>query len=176
MALKPTIYKVDLGVSDMDRNVFASHNLTVALHPSETLERMAVRLIAFALNSDEQLNFSRGLSNVDEPAIWQVSLDDRIEHWVDVGQPDVDRIKKALGRSEKVSLYSYGSSVDIWWAGVQTGMENLAVSVWALPMEPIQALAEAIGRTCEITVTITEGEIYLALGELNLQFNLSRLS
>ncbi|MCK5886056.1 MAG: YaeQ family protein, partial [Alcanivorax sp.] len=71
MALTATIYKAELTVSDMDRDYYATHNLTVALHPSETESRMMLRLLAFALNAHEDLAFTRGLSSTDEPDLWQ---------------------------------------------------------------------------------------------------------
>jgi uncharacterized protein YaeQ len=98
MALKATVVKAELQVSDMDRHYYASHNLTLAQHPSETDERLMVRLLAFALNADERLEFGKGLSSDDEPDLWRRDYTGDIELWIDLGQPDESRIRKASGR------------------------------------------------------------------------------
>jgi uncharacterized protein YaeQ len=120
MALKATIFKAELNIANMDRHYYQTHALTIARHPSETDERMMVRLLAFALHAGDALQFSKGLSDDDEPDLWQKDLIGGIELWIDLGQPDEKRIRKACGRARQVVIYSYsGSSADIWWR--QTG-------------------------------------------------------
>src|SRR5690606_31628497 len=115
MALKSTIYKAALQVSDMDRNYYGQHALTIARHPSENDERMMVRLLAFACNAGEALEFGRGLSADDEPDLWEKDLTGAIQLWIDVGLPDEKLLRKACGRSRQVRLYAYGGRiVDIW--------------------------------------------------------------
>ena len=106
MALKSTIFKASLSISDMDRNYYADHALTIACHPSETAERMMVRVLAFALNAHEYLGFGKGISDVDEPDLWQKDLTGAIDHWIEAGQPDEKRILKACGRAVRVSIYA----------------------------------------------------------------------
>lgn len=115
MALKPTIYKVDLQLVDMNREVYTSEKLTLAQHPSETLERMMVRLVVYGLNYHEQLQFCKGLSTAEEADLWQVALNGQIEHWLEVGQATPERIRKGVSRAAKVSLYAYGREANIWW-------------------------------------------------------------
>ena len=116
MALSSTIFKANLQISDMDRHYYEEHQLTLARHPSETDERMMVRLLAFALHADEQLSFTKGLCDDEEPALWQKSLSDEIELWVDVGQPDERRIRKACSRATRVCIYLYGGrNAELWW-------------------------------------------------------------
>ncbi|WP_165678814.1 YaeQ family protein, partial [Metapseudomonas otitidis] len=113
MALQATPYKVELNLTDLDRGVYETLRFTVARHPSETEERLAVRLIAYGLWYHEQLAFGRGLSDVDEPALWEKSLDDRVLHWIEVGQPDAERITWCSRRCERFSLLAYGS-LRVW--------------------------------------------------------------
>ena len=114
MALKATIFKADLQIADMDRNYYQDHALTLARHPSETDERMMVRLLAFAIHADEALTFTKGLFDTEEPDLWQKDLTGAIQLWIEVGQPDEKRILKACGRSEQVIVYSYGATSHIW--------------------------------------------------------------
>src|SRR5688572_27582816 len=116
MALKSTICKAHLQIADMDRNYYHDHALTIARHPSETDERMMVRLLAYALHADPALAFGKGLSTDDEPDLWRKDLTGVIEAWIDVGQPDEKRVRKACGRAEQVYVYTYGGHVsDLWW-------------------------------------------------------------
>lgn len=115
MALKSTIYKASLQIADMDRNYYHDHMLTIAKHPSETDERMMLRILVFALNAHDDLVFTKGLSTDNEPDLWQKKLNGDIERWIDLGQPDEKRIRKACGLSNQVLIYCYsGSSADIW--------------------------------------------------------------
>ncbi len=112
MARKATIYKADIQLSDIDRNLFDSLALTIALHPSETLERMTVRLLVFCINAKEHLQFTRGLSSTEEPDLWEKNLQGDIVHWIEIGQPEPARIKAALKQAERVSVYAFGKSAD----------------------------------------------------------------
>ena len=109
MALQATPYKVEINLTDLDRHVYQDLRFTVARHPSETEERLVARLIAYVLWYDEKLAFGRGLSDVDEPALWEKSLDDRVLHWIEVGQPDAERITWCSRRAERFSLVAYGN-------------------------------------------------------------------
>ncbi|TNE76492.1 MAG: YaeQ family protein, partial [Gammaproteobacteria bacterium] len=129
MALKATVFKAELAVSDMDRGYYQSHALTIARHPSETDERMMVRLLAFALNASEDLQFTRGLSTDDEPDLWQKNLQGDITLWIEVGLPDERRIRKACNRAEQVIIYAYGArTAPVWWNNIRdalTRFDNL---------------------------------------------------
>ena len=96
MAQPSTTYKFELNLTDLDRSIYETVKQTIARHPSETEERMTVRLLAYAFWYNEHLSFGRGLSDVDEPALWEKSLDDRVLHWIEVGQPDADRLTLVL--------------------------------------------------------------------------------
>src|SRR5678816_1520267 len=113
MALKATIFKAELSIADVDRGYYADHALTIARHPSETDGRMMVRLLAFALNAHERLEFGKGLSDTDEPDLWQKSLTGAIEHWIEVGQPDDKRLLRACGRADRVTVYAYGNRAEL---------------------------------------------------------------
>lgn len=163
MALKSTIHKVELTVSDIDRGHYHDHSLTLARHPSETEERMMVRVLAFAVHADEALAFGKGLSTDDEPDLWQRDLTGRIETWIDVGLPDPRRLRKACGRADRVFVYLYGGrAADLWWqqnAGELDKLKPLAVS--ALPPASIAALTALARRTMRLTATIQDGQIWL---------------
>ena len=167
MALKSTIYKANLHLADMDRNVYAEHALTLALHPSETEERLMVRVLAFALQvpADDlkgTLQFARGLSDTDEPDLWQKDLTEQIVHWIEVGQPDERRLAKACGKAERVTIYCYGSASPIWWAGIETKITRLKnLEVWRLPADQAQALGARAQRSMQLQVQVQDGHVWL---------------
>lgn len=165
MALKPTIYKLKIMLSDLDRSVFETLNLTVAQHPSETLERMMVRVLAYCINTDEQLEFGKGLSTADEPDLWQRSLDDRIRLWIDVGEPAIDRIKKATRIAERVKIYSFNSKSSVWWHQEGDKLSALNVEVFQVDWESVQRLASMVARTMDFTVTLSEGSAYFSAAD-----------
>lgn len=121
MALKATVFKAELQVADMDRHHYGTYNLTLARHPSETDERMMVRVLAFALFADPALGFGKGLCVDDEPDLWQKDLTGVIERWIDVGQPDEKWIRKACGRAREVVVLAYGRALEVWWNGTRQG-------------------------------------------------------
>ena len=175
MALKSTVYKAALQIADMDRALYADHALTVALHPSETEERMMVRLLAFALQVDPdddhgQLQFARGLSDTDEPDLWQHDLTGRLLHWIDVGQVDDRRLVKACGRAGRVTLYAYASSVPVWWAGIENKLTRLRnLQVWQLPAAESQALAALAERSMQLQVTVQDGNVWVGNGDRSVE-------
>lgn len=163
MALKPTIYKLKITLANIDQNHYDNLNLTVAQHPSETLERMMARVLAFCMNAREPLTFTKGLSSVDEPDIWAHTLDNRISLWIDIGEPAFDRIKKAARLSPSVKVYSFNLKSDSWWAKEQEKFNNLAVSIFQFQWKSVQALAKLVTRTMDFSVTISDGIIYVSL-------------
>ncbi len=164
MALKATIFKAELQIADMDRRYYGDHTLTIARHPSETDERMMVRLLAFAMHADGALSFGRGLSTDDEPDLWQKDLTGTIEIWIDVGLPDEKRVRRACGRARQVFVYSYGGrGAELWWDQVNAKLgraENL--SVISLPAASTQALAALAFRNMQLQFTIQEGQIWIS--------------
>ena len=120
MALKSTIFKLELEVSDINQNHYQKYSLTIARHPSENNERMMVRILAFALNADQTLSFTKGLSSEDEPALWKLDPTNHIETWIDQGQPDEGRIRKACNRADQVLIYTYNQrSATVWWKQIK---------------------------------------------------------
>ncbi len=167
MALKATIFKADLQVADLDRNHYSNHALTLARHPSETDERMMVRLLAFAMNADEEyLSFGRGLSADDEPDLWAKDLTGAIRTWIDVGLPDEKVVRRACGRADKVLIYSYGgSAAQRWWqaAGAKLGRSD-NLTVIDLPSEATQAMAAMAQRSMRLQYTMQDGQVLLTDG------------
>lgn len=172
MALKPTIFKFNISLSDLNRNYYDTLNLTVAQHPSETLERMMVRVLAFCINAQENLTFTQGLSAVDEPDIWAHTFDGQLALWIDVGEPAADRIKKATRLAQTVKVYSFNSKSNAWWAQARAQFNKLAVAVYQFEWEEIVALAALVQRTMDLSFTITGDSAYMAAesGECELEW------
>lgn len=164
MAIKATIFKVDLNIADIDRHYYADHALTLAQHPSETDERMMLRLLAFTLHANENLEFGRGLSAEDEPDLWQKDLTGTIELWVDLGQPDERRLRKASGRSRQVVVYSYGGrGVKVWWEQNQDRLARIEnLRVFNISADSSQALTRLVRRTMILQGTIQDGQVWIA--------------
>ncbi len=163
MALNATIFKADLQIADMDRHYYQSHALTVARHPSETDERMMVRLLAFARHADAGLVFAKGLSDTDEPDIWLKDLTGSIALWIEVGQPDEKRITKACGRSGQVVIYTYsGNGANIWWKQIAAKLQrfsNLTV-INIIPPTSVE-LSRLAQRNMQLQCTIQDGEVWM---------------
>lgn len=173
MALKSTIFKAELAIADMDRHYYRDHALTLARHPSETDERLMVRLLAFALLADERLEFGKGLSDTEEPDLWQKDLTGAIETWVEVGLPDERRVIRASGRAGRVVVVCYGgNAANLWWKGVESKLARLSnLTVLNLPAEATQALAALAQRSMRVQVAIQEGHVMLTSeqGTVDLQ-------
>ena len=169
MALKATIFKAELTVSDLDRRHFETHLLTIARHPSETDERMMVRLLAFALNADERLAFGRGLSSESEADLCLTDLTGAIDLWIDVGLPDERDIRKAAGRASRVAVYTYGTGAELWWKQNAAAMERLDnVVVVDLDVETTRAMAARAARNMKLQCTIQDGHVWLADDKVSL--------
>ena len=161
MATKATIYKALLNIANMDSHYYADLNLTMAKHPSETDLRLMVRLLAFVLNADEDLAFTKGISQDDEPDVWKKSLGGDIELWIELGQPDEKRIKKACGRSNEVIIYTYQEGMaTAWWKSIETSLTRFTnLKVVYLDIEgDIEALAK---RAMNLQANILDGELTL---------------
>jgi uncharacterized protein YaeQ len=177
MALKSTIYKAELQVADLDRNHYAGHSLTLARHPSETDERLMVRVLAFALHADEALVFGRGLSTEDEPDLWRKDLTGAVELWIDVGLPEERELRKACARAREVVVLAYGGrAAELWWVQNREALARLRnLTVLALPAEDSKALAELAERSMGLQCTIQEGQVWLAAAARTLHLEPLRL-
>ncbi|MCU0841759.1 MAG: YaeQ family protein [Thiobacillaceae bacterium] len=173
MALKATIFKADLQVADMDRNHYADHALTLARHPSETDERMMVRLLAFVLYADEALGFGKGLSSDDEPALWMRDLTGAVELWIEVGLPDERLLRKACGRARRVVVVSYGGRpAEVWWEQNRDRLARLAnLTVLGLPPAATQALAALASRAMRLQCSVQDGQVWVTgeTGSLHIE-------
>lgn len=162
MAIKATVFKAALQIADLDRHYYADHALTLARHPSETDERMMVRLLAFALYANEALTFGKGLSNDEEPDLWQKDLTGAIERWIEVGLPDERAIRKACGRAKQVVVISYGRTASIWWNENRDRLQRLDnLTVLNLAQEVTLALAAIASRTMQLQCTLQEGHVMI---------------
>ena len=175
MAIKATIYKANLQIADMDRSVYVDHAVTIARHPSETDERMMIRLLAMALElpgdpNQGTLEFAKDLWDADEPALWHKDLTGEIKHWIDVGQPDDKRLMKASGRADRVSVYGYSHSTPIWWAGIATKITRASnIQVWQIEQPQSQALAALAQRSMQLQVSVQDGAAWFGDGQASVE-------
>jgi len=167
MALKATVFKVNLQIADMDRGYYQDHQLTLAQHPSETDGRMMVRLLAFILNASETLSFTKGLCVDDEPELWDKSLSGEVDLWIEFGQADEKWLRKASGRAKAVQLFAYGGrSVPIWWKQNQVALERYKnLKVWNIAEESVTAMEALVSRTMSLQASISEGQVWLSDNE-----------
>lgn len=177
MALKATIFKAELNIADMDRHYYQDHTLTIARHPSETDERMMVRLLVFALHAHEEMMFGKGLSTDDEPDLWQKDLTGTINLWLDVGIRDEKRIRKACGRARKMIVYSYGGhSADLWWQQNRSALVRLDnIGVINVSPESSLALAKMARRSMQLQCTVQDGQVWFADNEDRIEVELNPL-
>ena len=164
MAIKATICKATLQIADMDRNYYRDHVITIARHPSETDERMMVRVLAFALHANDALAFGKGLSTEDEPDLWEKDLTGSIQTWIDVGQPDDKRIRRACGRAGRVYVYCYGGHASkLWWNHVSDKLERTRnLTVKSIAQSASKALAALADRNMQLNCTIQDDQIWLS--------------
>lgn len=158
MALKATIYKVDLNIANMDIHQYGDYQFTMALHPSETIERLMVRILAFARYASEQLEFTKDLFETDEPALWSKDLTGQLVQWIEVGCPDEDKVKKASARCKSVAVVTYGTAVDEWYKR-NSKLKTLSnVEVWQLSQATTEAIQQLCERTMQLQLNVMDGE------------------
>ena len=167
MAIKATIFKANLQIADMERHYYQDHVLTLARHPSETDERMMVRLLAFALHAHEFLEFGQGMTADDDADLWIKDLTGAIELWIDVGIPDEKLIRKACGRANQMIVYTYGGRVaDMWFAQNSAQFERQKnLTIINLPVESTRALAKLAQRNMQLQCTVQDGQVWLSDGK-----------
>jgi uncharacterized protein YaeQ len=175
MALKPTIFKMNINVSNLDDDVYESIALTVAQHPSETTERMMTRILAYVLNNQEFLSFTTGLSEADDPDIWAKNYSDEFLLWVDVGEPAFERIKKATRQAKVTKVYTFNTKSGVWWKQSQKDFATINAKVYQFEFEQIQQLANLVERTMDFSITITGHVFYIATDKGSCEVNLNTL-
>lgn len=175
MALKATIYKVSLNIADMDQHQYSDYQMTLAQHPSETLERMMVRLLTFARFASEDLSFTQDLFETTEPALIKKDLTGHITQWIEVGCPDEDKVKKASSRCDQVAVVSYGSSVNDWYKKASKLKTLSNVQVWQLSQESTQALAEMCQRGMQLQLNIMDGQWSLISDDAQVEVDWTQL-
>lgn len=168
MALKASIFKAELTVSDMDRHYYNTHSLTLARHPSETNERMMLRLTAFAFYADNTLRFGRGISTDDEPDLWQHAPNGDITHWIDLGLPSLERLRKACSRAQQVSLWAYGSdrSFQPWWQKIEAELQRFEqLHIVRIDPQTSQTLATMATANMPVQAMIQDGELWFSIDD-----------
>ena len=178
MALKATIYKVDLQVNDFNRDHYHQYALNLALHPSEKVERMLTRVLAFCCFANEDLQFTKGLSTDEEPDLWQKSLSDEIECWIDLGLPEERRLKKAQSLSKEVVVFAYGGQkVDPWYESLKSSkLDHSRLRVYKIDSESFEELASHLPRTCELDCMLQDDVATFTLGDISITVSLEQLN
>lgn len=161
MAIKPTIYKFRIALTDLNRDIYDSLSLTVAKHPSENNLRMMARVLAYCLNTEYPLQFTKGLSTIEEPDIWAKELDDSISLWIDVGEPDPDRVLKSSKQAKQVKVYSFNSKSDNWWQKNKDKLARTKASIIQFDADGIENVANIVERRMDISVMLSEQSIYV---------------
>jgi len=163
VALRSVIFKAELGIADLDRHYYQDHVLTLARHPSENDARMMVRLLAFILNASESLEFGKGLSSDEEPALWDRDLTGSVTCWIEVGQPDERLIRKACGRTDKVLIYAFGRAVEMWWKqNAKAFAKQDKLQVWLISADDCAAMVALVERGMKLQCTLQDGELMIA--------------
>lgn len=162
MALSSTIYKFTIALSDINRNYYDTLNLTVAQHPSETPERMMVRVLAYCLHVDEFIEFTKGLSTPESPDIWSRSLDGQTQLWIEVGEPAPEKLKKASRNARDVWVYSFNTKSAVWWSQEKQKIGNLRLGVRQFIWSEIANLTAMLQRTMDISITLSDNSIFIA--------------
>ena len=177
MAIGATIFKAALQIADVDRGYYADHALTLALHPSETDERLMVRLLAFALNaaptgsaSMQELAFGRGVSAVEEADLWRMDLTGQVDLWIEVGTPDEKALRRACSRARQVLVYAYGGrTAEVWWKQIQSAAQRLdKLRVFSFPAAATRELAALAQRNMSLQITLQEGQVLVTDGQTSL--------
>lgn len=173
MALKSTVFKADVDLSDLNRHYYTRASLTLARHPSETDERMMLRILAWALHADEHLEFCKGISNDDEATLWKKDLTGLVDVWIEVGTPDEKRLRKACNKSREVIVYAYGGrAATIWWEQNSNALGRLDnLTVRAINAEQSKALATLAERTMQLQITVQEATAWVSAANQSLQID-----
>jgi len=162
MAKNSTIYKASLSIADTERDYYSDHQLTLACHPSETTERMMLRILAFALNADNHLLPAAGMSDAEEPDLWLKDLTGAISLWIEVGQPDERRILKACGRADEVLIYTYSSKPKLWFESVESKIAKAKnLKIYSIDSDSCKALALLAERSMDLQITIDHDELWV---------------
>lgn len=177
MALKSTIFKLNLSISDTVRNYYQDHVLTIARHPSENDQRLILRIAAFALNAHEYLKFTKGLSSIDEPDLWQIDLTGRIEHWIDLGQPIEKRIRQSCGKSDRVSIYTYQRGTpNAWFESIKSDVERFKhLRIVQLTVKDDSAIERMTERSMQLDCLIDEDQVSLTSEDEHLVIDMQVL-
>lgn len=175
MALKPTIYKFRISLSDTNRDIYDSAQLTIAQHPSETVERMMTRVLAFCIKYQPDLVFTKGLSTTEEPDLWVKSLDDQILHWIEIGEPSLDRIKKATRLSPTVDVFSFNSKSDVWWEQIKNKAYQYNANIYRLDWNATSAFSQVVERGMDLSVMITGESLFIDCSQGSFEIHLETL-
>ena len=175
MALKPTIYKFRIAISDMNNDYYDSKNLTIALHPSEKPQRMLARILAYCLNAQSNLEFTKGLSTIEEPDLWHVGDDQSITHWIEIGEPEPDRIKKASRLAKHVKVYTYNTKAAVWWDKMSGKFSMLPVNVESFDYDAIDLICQHLDRGTNLSVMITGSSIFVDINDQHIEVTVKEL-
>jgi uncharacterized protein YaeQ len=165
VALSSTIYNVSVELNDVDRGVYESLTLRLAMHPSETMEYMVTRLLAYCLEYTEGIEMTTGLSDGDEPAIVVRDLTGKVTGWIEVGLPDADRLHRASKLASRVAVYTH-REMRILLGQLEGRRIHRAeeIPIYSFAGNFIKELAEKFERRVAMSLSVTEQHVYLDIG------------
>ncbi|RDE25066.1 hypothetical protein DV711_05760 [Motiliproteus coralliicola] len=176
MARGSRIFKLKLYLSDMDRHCYEQLDLTLAQHPSESEQRLLTRLLAFGLEYEPGLAFGGGVSSTDEAPIWLRNDFDEVQHWIEIGQPDLERLAKLHKRHPRLSLYAYGANAHRWWHQHQASLSALPkLRFYQLDNTVIETLSEGLRSGAEVQLNRQDDLLYLSVADKQAEMPLTRL-
>ncbi|PNQ54662.1 YaeQ family protein [Vibrio sagamiensis] len=175
MALKPTIYKFRIAISDMNHDYYDSTNLIIALHPSEKPQRMLARIFAYCLNAQSNLEFTKGLSTIEEPDLWHVKDDQSIASWIEIGEPEPERIKKATRLAQHVKVYTYNTKATVWWEKNAGKLNMLPVDVFSFDYDTIDTVSQHLVRGTNLSIMISGSSIFVDINEQHIELIVKEL-
>jgi uncharacterized protein YaeQ len=175
MAIKPRVFKANIQIADMNQHYYQDHLLTIAQHPSETDERMMVRVLAFALNASDNLSFAEGITDTNHADLWDRDHNEQIALWISVGLPDEKLIRKASIRADQVIVYSYGGRpAEIWWNKLNVS-DYANLKVINLSEQDSKELAAMFSRGMKMSFTIQEDDVLITNDTTTLNLTLQKL-
>jgi len=176
MALTATIYNFDVDLADNDRGVYETLAVRVAQHPSESDEYLIARLLAYLLEYAEGIAFSRGVSEPDEPTISVRDLTGAVKAWIEIGTPDAPRLHKASKAAARVAVYCHKDTAQWLRQLDRTAIHRAdALELYAIDRDLINALVSRLDRRMALSVSITDRELFVSIGDDNLTGSVHRL-
>ncbi len=175
MATGSTLYTFEIVLSDSNRDIYERLSIKIAQHPSETIEYLVCRLLAYCLEYNESLEFTKGLSDPDMPAIWSHDLTGQLTSWIEIGAPSADKIHKASKSVERIAIYTHKNpNLTLQLLAGKSLHRFEQIEIYSFEPKFIDSVCIVTDRRNSWALTINEGEIYLDVKTDTLSSTLHR--